>query len=271
MKTPIAIDLFAGCGGFSLGVKQAGFKVILAVEKDKYACDTYALNHKDTFLICDDIKNVDMARIHAAIGIRVKELDLLFGGPPCQGFSTISKTRGLNDPRSKLMREFIRMVKELQPKLFMIENVPGLLSYKDFFILLMQTLENLGYVVRTLMMDAVNYGVPQYRKRVFIQGVRNDCKFLPSFPPPTHFDLSKKFKNALLRPDALAVKCFALNGYTKEQVKDLYWNDILEIQMNRKTAADIFDRACNELIAEIVFQTIQKYEPIKRHMASNRI
>lgn len=254
-----AIDLFAGAGGFSLGVKKAGFKLVLAVENDKYACDTYHRNHKDTFLLCDDIKNVTGNRIFSITKLKKRELDFLFGGPPCQGFTFISSKRSIDDPRSKLMHEFIRLVDELQPKIFMIENIPGLFGFKDFFYLLMETLENIGFNVRCLMMDACSYQVPQYRKRIFIQGVRKDLNFLPSFPSPQNFDLAldKKF-NKMFPPSQLAIKCFAKNGFAKEEVKDLYWNNVLWIQMNKKTAADVLDNAINELMFETIKYNIKK-------------
>jgi len=254
-----AIDLFAGAGGFSLGVKQAGFNVLAAVEFDKWAAETYRTNHKDTIMIEEDITKLTANRLMKIAKIKRSQLDFLVGGPPCQGFTTINTKRSLDDPRSKLMSEFIRMVKGIQPKIFMIENVPGMFAYKDFFILLMETLEKCGYIVRSLMMDAMSYGVPQYRKRIFIQGVRKDLNFLPGFPPPTHFDpkLLKTKDYKLFTPATVAIECFAINGYPKEEAKDLYWNKSLHIQMNKKTAADTFDLAINKLIGEVIISTIQ--------------
>ncbi len=248
-----AIDLFAGAGGASLGMQMAGFKVVAAVEFDKSAAETFRRNHKDTIMFEKDIRTVVGVELLAAVGLKVGELDYLMGGPPCQGFSFINtQQRSIDDPRSKLMHEFVRLNGEIQPKVFMIENVPGLLSFKDFFILLMETLENQGYVVRCSMMDAVSYGVPQYRKRIFIQGVRKDLGFLPSWPAPTHFDpeVDKKFKNKMFPASSVATKCFATNGFSKEEVRDLYWNDVLHIQMNRKKAAYTLDVAFGQLVGE---------------------
>ena len=256
------IDLFAGAGGFSLGMRMAGIKVLAAVEIDKYAAATYRANHKDTILIEEDIQNISADRLLKIVNLKKGELSILFGGPPCQGFTTISKSRSLDDPRSKLMHEFVRMTEGIQPKIFYIENVPGLFAYKDFFIFLMEKLENCGYVVRCLMMDAASYGVPQTRRRIFIQGMREDLKTLPAFPRPTHYDPEpdKKAlaKGSLFPPSALVDKCFAMNGFPKEEVKDLYWNKTLGIQMNRKTAADIFDRAANELFGELLGEGLKK-------------
>lgn len=251
---PTAIDLFAGAGGFSLGIKQAGFDVRVAVEFDKWAAWTYRSNHKDTIVMEEDIKKITPKRLMDTARAKKGELSMLFGSPPCQGFSTISKIRSINNPKSKLMYEFIRMTKGIQAKIFYLENVPGMLSYKDFFILVMQEFEECGYAVRCLMMDAADYGVPQRRKRIFIQGVRKDLRYLPTFPPPTHYDpeTNKKVisKGNNIPPAVLAKECFAINGFAKEEVKDLYWNNVLNIQMNRKTASCIFDAAVGKLIGE---------------------
>lgn len=256
IKKRTAIDLFAGAGGFSLGVSMAGFDVRAAVENDIWAAQTYKLNHKGTALLRQDIQTLTGANLLKAARLKLGDLDFLFGGPPCQGFTTVNTKCGIDDPRSKLIHEFIRMTKETMPRIFMIENVPGLLSFKDFFILLMKTLEDIGYVVRTLMLDACSYGVPQHRKRIFIQGHRKDMKSIPSFPVPTHFDpdIDKKLKGQI-PPSALVDGCFAHNGFSKEEVRDLHWNNILWIQMNRKTAPEVFEAATNNLL----FGSIVKY------------
>lgn len=256
------IDIFAGAGGFSLGMEKAGIKVLVAVEKDKWAVETYRANFKGVKVIERNIQDVSAKELLQIAGLKKRELGILFGGPPCQGFSTTSKARSINNPKSKLMWEFVRMTRGAKPKIFYIENVPGLFAYKDFFMLLMETLEKCSYVVRCLMMDAASYGIPQYRKRIFIQGVRKDLGILPVFPPPTHFDLKqdKEFiKQNKFPPSSLAQACFATNGFVKEEVKDLYWNSILHIQMNRKTAGDVLGRATSQVIAEGMLGLIKKH------------
>lgn len=249
------IDLFAGAGGFSLGVSQAGFNVVAAVEIDRGACDTLRANWQyfpNMLIIEKDIRELPGAELLDMVGMKCGELSMLIGGPPCQGFSfSNTKKRSLDDPRSKLMFEFIRMTKELQPKVFYIENVPGLFAFKDFFYSLMQSLEECGFVVRFLMMDAVSYGVPQHRKRIFIQGVRNDIDMLPAFPVPENFD-PEALDGSIVKPSraAVAIKCFQVNGFTKEEIKDVWWNTKLGIQMIKKTAADKVDQAINKCIAE---------------------
>lgn len=257
------IDLFAGAGGFSLGMKMAGFKILAAVEKDKWAAETYRYNHKDTIMVEEDIQKITPDRLLETVNLKKGELDILFGSPPCQGFSTISKSRSLDNPNSKLMQEFIRMTEGIQPRIFYIENVPGLFAYKDFFIFLMETLEKCGYAVRCLMMDAVSYGVPQTRRRIFIQGTRNDLGILPQFPPPTHFDFrqDKEFmEKGKIPPSILVNECFAINGFSKEEVKDLYWNTVLHIQMNRKTAGFVWERAIGKLLGQTMRRIILREE-----------
>jgi DNA (cytosine-5)-methyltransferase 1 len=262
-RKPKAIDLFAGIGGFSLGFNQAGYKTIAAVENNPAASSTYRRNIKDVLVIEEDIQKLTANRLMKLAKIKKGELDILVGGPPCQGFSTANTKRSLKDPRSRLMWEFIRMVKGIQPQVFMIENVPGLFAYKDFFKLLLSSLEKKGYVVRFLMMDACSYGVPQTRKRIFIQGVRKDLDFLPIFPTPTHFDPKqiKKRKDMIFSLSSVAVKCFAINGFSKEEVNHLWWNTKLGIQMNKKTAPDVIDNAIRILIGEGIYRTLRDHKP----------
>lgn len=252
---PTCIDLFAGAGGFSLGVSRAGFNVVAAVEIEKGTCDTLRANLENfpnMLIIQKDIRKLSGAELLDMVGMKRGELFLLVGSPPCQSFSFANmRNRSLDDPRSKLMFEYIRMVRELQPKVFYIENVPGLFAFKDFFYSLMQSLEECGYVVRFLMMDACSYGVPQHRKRIFIQGVRKDIDMLPTFPEPENFD-PEALKGSIVKPShaAVAKKCFQVNGFSKEEIKEVWWNTKLWIQMKKKTAAEKVDHAVNECIAE---------------------
>jgi len=249
-----AIDLFAGAGGFSLGLQQAGIDVIAAVEKDKFCCDTLRANKKSAFpkmrIIEEDITKLSGDQLLKKVGMRKGQLDVLVGGPPCQGFSFASSRRSINDPRSKLMWEFKRMVKEIQPRYFVIENVRGLLSFKDFFQLLLKSLEKCGYVVRFNLLDCVSYGVPQRRQRVLIDGARSDLNIIPTYPPPTHFDLSKKAEKNIVPASLVAVKCFSTHGFARNEVKDVWWNTRLEILMNKKTATENIEHAVREILLE---------------------
>lgn len=250
-----AIDLFAGAGGFSLGLQQAGIDVIAAVEKDKFCCDTLRANKKSAFpkmrIVEEDITQLSGAQLLKKVGMQKGQLDMLVGGPPCQGFTFANSKRSERDPRSRLMWEFIRMIKEIQPRYFVIENVRGLLSFKNFFRLLLKSLEKCGYIVRFNLLDCVNYGVPQRRLRVIINGARNDLNILPTFPSPTHFNLDRKAeKNPIIPASLVTVKCFATHGFSKNEVNDVWFNTKLEIMMNRKTAAEKVEQATREILLE---------------------
>ena len=260
------IDLFAGAGGFSLGVSQAGFNVVAAVEINKATCQTLRGNRERCFpnmlIIEKDIRELSGAELLDMVGMKRGELFMLIGSPPCQSFSFANmRNRSLDDPRSKLMFEYIRMVQELQPKVFYLENVPGLFAFKDFFYSLMQLLEECGYVVRFLMMDACSYGVPQHRKRIFIQGARNDINLLPTFPEPENFD-PEALNGSMVKNSraAVAKKCFQVNGFTKEEIKEVWWNTKLWIMMKKKTVAEKVDQAINECIAEGIVEHLRRVE-----------
>lgn len=264
-----AIDLFAGAGGFSLGLQQAGIDVVAAVENNKTCCDTLARNKVTAFpkmkIIQADICTLSGEYILDQVGLAKGQLDMLVGGPPCQGFTYASSRRSPNDPRSKLMWQFIRMVNEIQPRYFVIENVRGMLSFKDFFRDLLECLEVCGYVVRFNLLDCASYGVPQRRHRVMVDGARSDLNVVPTYPPPTHFSPAqlgkKKNKKAgynSIPPALVAEKCFATHGFDRTEVDDVWWNNKLGIMMNRKTAAEKVNQAVNEILAEALFACTQK-------------
>jgi DNA (cytosine-5)-methyltransferase 1 len=172
---PIAIDLFSGSGGLTLGLKKAGFKVIAGVELDSLSVESYRKNHRDVYLWEEDIRGIDLEVFKAKLGIQVGELHLLAGCPPCQGFSTIrthKKGTAVQDPRNGLVAEFIRFVAGLLPKAIMLENVPGLASY-DGFTEVVARLKALGYSCEYEVFDAASYGIPQRRKRLVLVGSRH--------------------------------------------------------------------------------------------------
>ncbi|MCK5612269.1 DNA (cytosine-5-)-methyltransferase [Candidatus Pacearchaeota archaeon] len=258
-----AIELFAGAGGSALGLQWAGIDVVAAVEINKMCVATLKANRAKCFpkmkIIQADITTLSGKDLLKKVGLAKGQLDVLSGGPPCQGFTYASSKRSVKDPRSKLMWEFIRMVKEMLPRYFIIENVRGLMSFKNFFRLLLKTLEECGYVVRFNLLDAVGYGVPQTRKRVFIDGARNDLDKLPIFPVPTHFDLDNKEKQKISPPIWLvAQKCFAQHGFSKKEIKDVWWNTKLEILMNRKTATAQVEQAVREILLEALCNHAKK-------------
>ncbi len=178
------VDLFSGCGGLSKGFLDAGFDVVLGVDNDAPSLETFQANHGHSKVL-----NADLFDKNAIEEIKKStdgEVDVLVGGPPCQGFS-LTGTRSFDDKRNRLYLSFIEAVKELKPKAFLIENVPGLArlyggEVKDEII---KRLTNMGYIVEWKILSAADYGVPQIRTRVVFVGLQKKYgKFV--FPKPTH-------------------------------------------------------------------------------------
>ncbi|PGT79164.1 DNA cytosine methyltransferase [Bacillus sp. AFS040349] len=178
------IDLFSGCGGLSLGFELAGYNTLLGIDNDKAAINTFEKNHKGSIGITTDITEVSGEEIRRLVG--GKSIDVIIGGPPCQGMS-LAGPRKLHDPRNKLYLSFIRIVQELQPKAFVIENVPGLVSLFKGAIKesILEEFQQMGYNVNYQILNSADYGVPQTRKRVFFVGLKNGEKF--TFPEPKIF------------------------------------------------------------------------------------
>jgi len=180
MSRPKAIDLFSGCGGLTLGLKQAGFRVIGAVEINSLAVETYKVNHKRVHVWEKDICNLSIAEVKRKLNLKPGELDLLAGCPPCQGFSTMTTLNGKytsDDPRNDLVFQFLRFVRGLRPKAIMMENVPALAKDRRMTEMLAQ-LESLGYKCTTDILNAQHYGVPQRRRRfILLAGRREKISF----------------------------------------------------------------------------------------------
>jgi DNA (cytosine-5)-methyltransferase 1 len=176
MGQPTALSLFAGCGGFCEGLELAGFKINCAVELDRFAAETYRYNFPKTPLYEGDVsKFLNTVGVDHVKQYGLQHVDLIFGGPPCQGYSQIG-TRDLHDPRNRLFEEFARIVRALKPKLFLMENVPNLLLLNKghFRDLILQEFADIGYYNTTyLKVTAADYGVPQLRQRVVFVGVRD--------------------------------------------------------------------------------------------------
>ncbi len=185
------IDLFCGCGGFSKGFEQAGFTVRLGIDIWQDAVTTYKANFPHAATIVGDISNLTGDDLLSAAGMSADDVDVIIGGPPCQGFS-LSGKRMLDDPRNILYKSFVRMVETIQPKAFVMENVPGLVKLFNGQVKeqVIEDFTNIGYHVEMKQLTASDYGVPQARKRVFFVGlnkdkVKNHC-FV--FPTETHGD-----------------------------------------------------------------------------------
>lgn len=230
------VELFAGAGGLALGLEQAGFKSILLNEKDKYACDTLRTNRPDWNVVEDDIEKVDFTSLKGKV-------DLLTGGFPCQPFSYAGNQLGFEDLRGTLVFEMARAIKEIQPKVFLAENVKGLKENDGGRTLstIIKVLENLGYkIIENNIYKALFYKVPQKRERLIIIGVRADLYDKLTFEKPSAYHRVLTVKDALKSgelydsdvPDSSGQK------YPKRKVEIMsfvpeggYWRDLpIELQ-----------------------------------------
>lgn len=211
------IDLFAGCGGFSVGFERAGYKITKAVEFDKDIAASYSYNHRGTIMFADDI-----GKIADTDHFSNREADVIIGGPPCQGFSMAGeRIRGtktfINDPRNFLFRHYVEVVKIVRPKVFLLENVKGILS-KDKGAIFKEIVDSFGdsdnfngdkYHLHYKVCKAVEYGIPQRRERVVVIGVLNN-----------DFDIDKVF--SLAKKEILKVKPHFFNPITlKDAISDI--------------------------------------------------
>jgi DNA (cytosine-5)-methyltransferase 1 len=187
-RRPLGVDLFAGAGGMSLGFEQAGFDVAAAVEYDPIHCATHEFNFPECATICRSVAEIDAAYIRNNSRIGDAEVDVVFGGAPCQGFSLIGK-RALDDPRNSLVHHFVRLVLEFRAKYFVFENVRGLTigQHRRFLEEIIAEFRTNGYrvVEDYQVLNAAHYGVPQDRQRLFLLGARKGYP-LPEYPRPTH-------------------------------------------------------------------------------------
>lgn len=201
----VAIDLFCGCGGFSYGFKDAGFNMALGIDMWKDATITYKYNLPEATVINEDITKVTAKDLLTKMNMNAEDIDVIIGGPPCQGFS-VSGKRMIDDPRNKLYKSFVELVSEIKPKVFVMENVPGLIrlfggKVKDEVL---SDFSSIGYRVKVEQLSSDNYGVPQQRKRVFFVGLNENI-----FPENVEFSYPKaKFgvdgKQAVTCEDAIS-------------------------------------------------------------------
>lgn len=203
------VDLFAGAGGFSLAAANVGIKVVAAIEINKFAAQTYRENLAQKFgviLYESDISSIDPQQISSKHFPSGSNCDLVLGGPPCQGFSVHRiNSAGVKDPRNKLILRYFDFVHVLRPKVFLMENVPGILwgRHKEFVESFYKAAAKSGYTaLQPVVLDARDYGLPQRRKRVFILGIRSDITLALEWPPkPTHRDpAGEKNEGKKLKP-----------------------------------------------------------------------
>ena len=183
-ERPLAVDLFAGAGGMSLGFEQAGFDVAAAVDSDLIHCAAYRSNFAVTTTIAQSVETLSGDAIREAAGLAGKDIACVFGGAPCQGFSMMGR-RSLDDPRNRLVLDFVRLAVELQAQTFVFENVKGLTvgKHRKFLYEIVDAFEAAGYTVRLpwRVLNASQFGVPQHRERLFLIGAR-DKEWLPEYP-----------------------------------------------------------------------------------------
>ncbi|RSZ56862.1 DNA cytosine methyltransferase [Massilia atriviolacea] len=203
MTRPIGIDLFAGAGGLSLGFEQAGFDIAAAVEIDPIHCATHEFNFPTSRTICASVVDLSGEQIRYLAGLEDREIDVVFGGAPCQGFSMMGK-RALDDSRNQLVFHYVRIVSELQPKYCVFENVKGLTlgKHAQFLTELVEALGTAGYKVLLpyKVLNAARFGVPQSRERLFLMAARHDQK-MPEYAEPLDFSVTVRDAIADL-PDA---------------------------------------------------------------------
>lgn len=185
-NAPTVVSTFAGCGGSSLGYAIAGYREVLAVEWDDVACATFRANFPEVPLWAGDIGKLSVEKALEMSGLKAGELDVLDGSPPCQGFSAAGK-RVLDDPRNSLFREYVRLLRGMRPRAFVMENVAGMVKgkMKLVFAEIMRELKASGYRVRARIINAAWYGVPQSRERMIFIGLREDLNREPEHPNPT--------------------------------------------------------------------------------------
>lgn len=205
-KKPKVIDLFAGVGGLSYGFMQAGFDVVLANEIDESIAMSYSKNHPNTKMINEDITKLDIEEIFKSYA---NSVDVIVGGPPCQGFSQKGKRKTIHDERNFLFRYYFKVVEFVKPKYFLIENVPNILTTENglFKNEIITLFESIGYIVNCAVLKASDYGVPQDRKRAIIIGRLG--KNRPSLP--------KQKNNAVTVYDAISDLAFLNSGEGNEK------------------------------------------------------
>ena len=186
MTRPIGIDLFAGAGGMSLGFEQAGFDVVAAVEIDPIHAAVHSYNFPNCVVIPQSVSSLTAEDIRDTANIGRRNVDIVFGGAPCQGFSLMGQ-RALDDPRNSLVKDFVRIVVGLESSYFVFENVKGITvgRHKQFLAELIEEFQSNGYdVLPWRVLNAANYGVPQERERLILIGAKRGLK-LPEYPEPT--------------------------------------------------------------------------------------
>lgn len=229
MKT---IELFAGAGGLALGIERAGFDTVALVEFDKDAADTLKLNRPNWWTICDDIAKISPLNLEDLFRLKKGELDLLSGGAPCQSFSYAGKRLGLEDARGTLFYHYAIFLNKLQPKVFLFENVRGLLTHDKgrTYQTMLSVFEECGYVIQAKVLNAWDYGNAQKRERLITIGIRKDLSEQLKIDWPQPHDYKPVLRDVL--QDVPPSEGVEYGSYKKEIFSLVppggYWRDIPE-------------------------------------------
>lgn len=224
------IELFAGAGGLALGIEKAGFDTIGLIEFNKAAADTLRANRTNWNVINEDIANISCLDLEEIFSIKKGELDLLSGGAPCQAFSYAGKRMGLEDARGTLFYHYAMFLEKLQPKMFLFENVRGLLTHDHgkTYATIVSIFEKAGYKIKREVLNAWDYGVPQKRERLITVGLRNDLVGKTDFEFPEKHNYKPVLRDVLLDcPNGVGIPY----GEKKRKIFELvppggYWRDI---------------------------------------------
>lgn len=185
-RSLICVDLFCGAGGLTEGFRKAGFTSAFAVDFDEQAVQTFRYNHPDTVCLHRDVQSLSGKEILHAAGLKSGSVDVLCGGPPCQGYS-LAGPRIANDPKNHLFLDFVRLTSELEPRVVLFENVEGIKSMQGGNVVcaIFQEFERIGYCCEARILNAADYGVPQHRPRFILLAVPKGCTAM-SYPQATH-------------------------------------------------------------------------------------
>jgi DNA (cytosine-5)-methyltransferase 1 len=276
------IDLFSGAGGLSEGLSEAGFHCLFANEIIPNYAQTYKKNHPTTNVLTADIQLIDPNAIRDELGLAREELDLMAGGPPCQGFSINAPIRSVADMRNHLFKDYLRFVDAFAPRAVLIENVPGLVSFKDGETLqaILDALAELGYGADVRILGAAYYGVPQMRWRTVIIGLRGHTVSPSIFPEPIfHAPIRPNFTttfngNSLLKmPTAEANASFVTayealsdlpplqNGERGEEIKEYLTEPISDYQKRIRVGSIGVLNHESPRLAEVNIQRLQYIKP----------
>lgn len=225
-----SLELFAGAGGLALGLEQAGFEHIGLIEFDKYASETLKTNRPNWNVLCEDVENVANRNLEEEFNIKLGDLDLLSGGAPCQSFSYAGKRLGLNDVRGTMFYHYATFLHKLQPKIFLFENVRGLLTHDKgrTYQTILDIFEDEGYTTVYEVLNAWDYGVAQKRERLITIGIRNDLVEKCHFKFPEKYEYKPVLRDVL--QDVPESECTKYSEY-KRKIFALvppggYWRDI---------------------------------------------